>query len=64
MFYHDRWLKFYMYDFRYVYFYTIPEEDYLTATKKFVENYRKVQLLDQSQNISLDLVTFVQKIMS
>ena len=61
---HDLRLKVYMYAFMHVYPETILVEDHFPAIKKYVENYRKCQLQDHSQKIGLDLVTYVQKIMS
>ena len=64
-FHHECQIHFYMYAFMYVDPEKIPEEEYLPAIKTYVENYKKYQLLEQSQkNIGLDLVTFVHNIMS
>ena len=41
-FHHELRLKFYMYALMYVYPETIPEGDHFTATKKFVENCKKM----------------------
>ena len=39
---HDYQLQIYMYAFMYVDTETIPVEDYFTATKEIVENYKKI----------------------
>ena len=51
-------LQVYMYAFMYVDTDTLPMEDML------FENYKKCQLQDQSKNIGLDFVTYVDNIMS
>ena len=53
-----------MYDFMYVDPETISGEEIFPATETFVEKYKKIQLQYQSQNIGLDVVTHVQKIMN
>ena len=62
-FHHGHQPQFYIYDFMYVDPETVTEEEYLTANRFFL-NTIKVQLLDQYQNIGLDLVASVHKIMS
>ena len=41
-FHYDLWLQDYMYDFMYVYSETMSVGDYFSATKIFVDNYRKI----------------------
>ena len=63
-FHHGHHFKVYMYAFMYDDPKTMPVEDHFTNTKCFVVNYKKCKLQDQYQNIGLDLVTYIQKIMS
>ena len=64
MFNHDRRLQSYMYVVISVDPETIIVEDYFPTTNKFVENTRNFQLQYQYQNIGLDSVSYIQKIMS
>ena len=59
-FHHDHGLQFYIYAFMYVDTKTILVEDYFPATKLLLVTTRKFQLQYQYQNISLDLVTYIQ----
>ena len=63
-FHHDWRPQVSMYDFMYLYPKTIPVEDYFQLQKHLLITTRKVQPQDQSQNIGLDLVKYVQKMMS
>ena len=60
----DRQLQFYTYAFLYINPKTVLEEDHFLGTKIFVEKYKKMSTPVKLQNIGLDLVTYVQKIMS
>ena len=64
-FHYELQLQVYMHDFMYVYPETISKEDYFPATfLLLLKTTRTCQLQDQFPNIGLDLVTYVQKIMS
>ena len=43
---------------------TISVEEYFPESKKLVDNYKKCQLQDQSRNIGLYLVTYIQTIVN
>ena len=62
---HDEFrLQLYMYDFMYVNIKTMPAEDHFPATHIFLWTISQLQLQEQFQNIGLDLVTYVQNIIS
>ena len=63
-FHRDCQLQVYMYYLIYVDSRNVPVENHFIVTKIFAANYKKCQLQEHSQNISLDLVTYVQKMMS
>ena len=63
-FHHEYQLKVYMYYFMCVYPEKITEEDYFSIIKTFLKTTRKCQPQDQYQSIGLDLLIFVQNIMS
>ena len=57
-------IQFYICDLLYFGPEKMPEEDYFPDNNKLLKSTREVQLQYQSQNIGLDLVTYVQNIMS
>ena len=63
-FHHELRLQVYMYDLIYVDTESMKIEDYLKATNFLLRNTRKCKIQDHSQNIGLDLVTYVHMIMS
>ena len=64
-FHYDHRLQVFMYSFMYVNPETMAEEDYFPVIfLLLLKNTRNLQLQDQYQDIVLDLVTYVQNIMS
>ena len=63
-FHRNRRLQVHMYDFMYVDIQTIPAEDHFTATKIFVVKYKKISTTGTAPKHWLDVVAYVQKIMS
>ena len=54
IFHHEHQVQVYMYAFNYVNREKMPVEDYFPGTKIIIEEYKKCQLQDKSQNIGLD----------
>ena len=63
-FHHDCRLQVYMYTSIYVDSETMTEENHYPTKKRQLRTTIKYQLQDQSQNIGLDLFTYVQNVMS
>ena len=63
-FHYDRQFHAYMYDFMCVYYETMVEETIFQIQKHMLQTTRKFQLQYQSQKIGLDLVTYIQNILS
>ena len=63
-FHYDQQLQVYMYALIYLDPETKAEEDCFPATTKLLQTTKNYQLQDQSQNIGLNLVTYVQKILN
>ena len=63
-FHYDLRLQVYMYAFMYVDNETIPRKTIFLLKKRFLGSTRKFQPQEQSQKFGLDLVIYVQKIMS